>query len=82
MRKTQQLLNYLEKHEEAVLTYNSSNMILDIHSDTSYLSEPKEQIQSGGHFFLSRNTTIKANNNVILNIAHIIKHVITSETEA
>ena len=41
MRHTQQLLDYLATQEEAVLTYNASEMILAAHSDASYLSEPK-----------------------------------------
>jgi hypothetical protein len=57
-------------------------MILAIHSDASYLSEPKAQSRAGGHFFLSSDTTIPANNGAILNIAHIIKHVMSSATKA
>ncbi len=41
MLHTQQLLDYLASQEEAVLTYNTSNMILAVHSNASYLSEPK-----------------------------------------
>ncbi len=82
MLHTQQLLDYLASQEEAVLTYNASNMILAIHSDSSYLSEPKAQSCAGGHFFLSSDTTIPANNGAILNIAHIIKHVMSSATKA
>ncbi len=36
----------------------------------------------GGYFFLSSNTTVPPNNGAILNIAHIIKNVISSATEA
>ncbi len=82
MLHTQQLLDYLASQEEAVLTYNASDMILAIHSDASYLSEPKAQTCTGGHFFLSSDTTIPANNGAILNIAHIIKHVMSSATKA
>jgi hypothetical protein len=35
------LLNYAAKHPNATLRYHASNMILHIHSDASYLSEPK-----------------------------------------
>ncbi len=82
MLHTQQLLDYLASQEEAVLTYNASNMILAVHSDASYLSEPKAQSCTGGHFFLSSDTTIPANNRALLNIAHIIKHVMSSATKA
>ena len=82
MKQTLQLLDYLPTKEEDVLTYNTSDMILAVHSDVRYLSEPKLRSRAGGHFFLSSNTTIPANNGAILNIAHIITHVMTSETEA
>ncbi len=36
----------------------------------------------GGHIFLSSNTTLQPNNGAILNIAHIIKNVMSSATEA
>jgi len=80
--QTQQLLDYLSTQEEAVLTYNASDMILAVHSDASYLCEPKARSRAGGHFFLSNNSNIPPNNGAILNIAHIIKHVMTSATEA
>jgi hypothetical protein len=41
MIHTQQLLDYLASQEEAVLTYNASNVILTAYSNESYLSEPK-----------------------------------------
>jgi hypothetical protein len=41
MLHTQQLLDYLASQEEAVLTYNASDMIFAIHSNASYLGEPK-----------------------------------------
>ena len=81
MRQTLQILDYLATQEEAVLTYNASDMILAVHINASYLSDPKAQSRAGGHFFLSGNTTIPANNGAILNIAHIIKHVMKSSTE-
>ncbi len=82
MRHTQQLLDYLATQEDAVLPYNASNRILAVHSDASYLSKPKARSQAGGHFFLSSDTPIPPNNGAVLNIAHIIKHVMFSATEA
>ena len=57
-------------------------MVLAAHSDASYLSETNTQSRAGGHFFLSRNSTIPQNNGAFLNIAHIIKHLMSSATEA
>ena len=56
-------------------------MILAVHSDASYLSEPKARSRAGGHFFLSTSANVPPNNGAILNIAHIIKHVMSSATE-
>eukprot|EP00804_Cyclotella_cryptica_P025442 CCRYP_017212-RB/>CCRYP_017212-RB protein AED:0.32 eAED:0.32 QI:0/-1/0/1/-1/1/1/0/471 len=82
MTQTLQLLDYLATQEEAVLTYHASDMVLAAHSDASYLSEPQARSRAGGHFFLSSNADIPPNNGAILNIAHIIKHVMASATEA
>ena len=57
-------------------------MLLSVHSDSSYLSKPKAQSRAIGHFFLSSDSTIPQNNGAILNIAHIIKHVVSSAAEA
>ncbi len=53
-----------------------------VHSDASYLSEPQALSKAGGHFFLSNETTTLTNNGAVLNKAHIIKHIMTSTTEA
>ena len=82
MKQTQQLLDYILTQEEAILTYRRSDMKLAVHSNTIYLSYPNSQSQGGGHFFLSNETTIPQNSGAILNIAHILKHVMTSATEA
>jgi hypothetical protein len=82
IQQTLQLLDYLATQEEAVLSYHTSNMVLAVHSDASYLSEPKARSRAGGHFVLSSDTTIPPNNGAELNIAHIIKNVMSSATEA
>eukprot|EP00804_Cyclotella_cryptica_P009773 CCRYP_013228-RA/>CCRYP_013228-RA protein AED:0.39 eAED:0.39 QI:0/0/0/1/0/0/2/0/234 len=82
MKQTRQLLDYLASQDDDVLTYNASEMILGVHIDASYLSEPNARSCAGGHFFLSTNASIPPNNGAILNIDHIIKHVMASTTEA
>jgi hypothetical protein len=82
MEQTLQLLDYIATQEEAVLTYSTSDMKLAVHSDASYLSEPQARSRAGGHFFLSNEATIPANSGAVLNIAHIIKHGMTSATKA
>jgi hypothetical protein len=73
LAQTQQLLDYLATQEDAVLTYHRSDMILAAHSHASYLSEPQAHSCTGSHF---------PNNGAILNNATIIKHVMSSFTEA
>ena len=83
MKQTQQLLDYIATQEDAIIIYSRrSDMKLAVHSDASYLSESKARSRAGGHFFLSNEETIPQNNGAILNISHIIKHVMTSATEA
>jgi hypothetical protein len=57
-------------------------MVVAVHSDASYLSEQNARSRAGGHFFMSSDSTIPQNNGAVLNIAHIIKHVMSSATEA
>ena len=39
LEEVKQLLDYCASQEEAIVTYNASDMILSVHSDASYLSE-------------------------------------------
>ena len=82
MKKIKQFLDYASTQEEAVLTYHASDMILAIHSDASYLSEAKARSRAGGHFFMSNNNDDPPNNGAVLNIAQIIRAVMTSACEA
>ena len=82
MKYTMQFLDYVATQEEATLTFSASNMKLAVHSNASYLSEPKARSRAGGHFFLSNDSLIPPNNGAILNVAHIIRHVMSSATEA
>eukprot|EP00804_Cyclotella_cryptica_P024374 CCRYP_018573-RC/>CCRYP_018573-RC protein AED:0.15 eAED:0.15 QI:0/0/0/1/0/0/2/0/392 len=81
MEQTKQLLDYIATQDDAVITYHASDMVLAVHRDASYLSEPKARSRAGGHFFLSSATATLPNNGAILNIAHIIKHVMASATK-
>ena len=82
LEQTHVLLDYLGTQEEAVLTYHRSQMVVAVHSDASYCSEPNARSRAGGHFFMSSDNTIPQNNGAVLNIAHVIKHVMSSATEA
>lgn len=82
MAQAKQLLDYVASQEEAVLTFSASEMKLAVHSDAGYLNEPNARSRAGGHFFLSNDADVPPNNGAILNISHVIKHVMSSATEA
>ena len=52
MADTKLFLDYAATHEDAVVTYQASDMVLVVHSDASYLSKPKARSWAGGHFFM------------------------------
>ena len=82
MQKCLQFLDYASSQEEAILTYRASDMKLAIHSDASYLLEPKARSRAGGHMFMAGSEEIPINNGAVLNISQIIKAVMSSAAEA
>jgi hypothetical protein len=59
-------------------------MILNIHSDASYLSEREAKSRAGGFVYLVSNidSNHKVTNDAILIISKILKHVMSSAAEA
>ena len=53
MKRVKQFLDYAASQEEAIITFNVSGMVLEIHSDSSYLSVKNACSRVGGHHFLS-----------------------------
>ena len=47
-----QLLEYLASNKEAKVCFHISDMVLNINSDASYLSETGAQSHVSGHFFM------------------------------
>ena len=82
MKKLDQFLDYAASQEQAVLTYEASYMVLAVHNDASYLSESKSRSRAGGHFFMSKDVSFPPNNEAVLNIAHIMKIIMSSAAEA
>ena len=83
LKLIQHLLNYCTTNPNAIIRYKPSNMILKIHSDALYLSEPKPRSCSGGHFYLGSKPARKYTpNGAILNTTNIIQTVVTSAAEA
>ena len=52
MAKTKQLLDYLTTHPKAMIWFCESDMIMNIHSDVSYLSETDACSRACGYFFM------------------------------
>jgi len=75
-------LNYCATHPDATIRYQASDMILKIHSDTSFLSESQARSRVGGYFFLGNKDDTSTNNRAIYVIAKIIKNVVASVSEA
>jgi hypothetical protein len=88
-RAAAQLLDYAgATHPDTILQYTASDMILHVHSDASYLSEPNARSRAGGLFFLS---TIPSDdvaaaspplNGAIHITSSIMRNVLASATEA
>ena len=84
------LLNYAHSNPNAVIRYFSSDMVLHIHSDGSYLSEPKSRSRAGGHYFLSDHSaspnkppiSTPTPNGPLYSLSRIIKNVMGSAAEA
>ena len=75
-------MDYCATHPDAVVRFMASDMILALHSDASYLSEPGAKSRAGGHFYLKNKTDRDTNNGAVLALSKIIKHVMTSASEA
>ena len=52
MTNIKQLLDYCSTYPDAKIRFRASDMILNIHSDASYLCGPRERSRVAGYFFL------------------------------
>jgi hypothetical protein len=84
-QRTDQLLDYLATHPDAVIRYYGSDMILQVHSDASYFNEPDGRSTAGGHYFLGNlpvdNQPIFLNG-AIYALCTVLKHIAASAAEA
>jgi hypothetical protein len=82
--KVIKLLNYCTTHPETKIHYHESDMILNIHSDASYVSEREAKSRAGGFFDMGNNadTANTLTNGAILIIRTVLKHVMSSAVEA
>jgi hypothetical protein len=80
---TNQMLDYLATHPDTTIRYHSSDMILHIHSDASYLSVSNARSRVGGLFFFGNKFPEQDTlNGSILNVAAVIKNVVASAAES
>jgi hypothetical protein len=85
MKRVNHFFNYMWTHPDAKIRYSASDMILNVHSDASYLSAPKARSRAGGYFFLGSlahdGDPIKLNGAIHVQCT-IIKLVAASAAEA
>ena len=81
--KVEHFLTYDASHPNATIKFYKSDMILKIHSDTSYLSERQGRSCAGGNFYLgNREDTPDPPNGPILNTTGILANVMSAASEA
>ncbi len=85
MEKAKQLLDYLATYPNATIRFRASDMIMNVHSDASYLSESDARSRACGHFFMG--WTPKDGNHIQLNgafftLCAILHFVVASAAEA
>jgi hypothetical protein len=79
------LLDYCSTKPDAAIRYYTSDMQLKIHSDASYLSEPRAKSCIGGYFFLgnSKHSQFPSlSNGPLLCHSNVLKHVVSSVAKA
>jgi len=85
VRKMKWLMDYLATHPDATIRYRASDMILNVHSDASYLSERGARSRAAGYFFLGWAPTdgkpIRLNGAITV-VSAILRCVAASAAEA
>jgi hypothetical protein len=85
MVKAKQLLDYLATNPDATIWFRSCDMIMNVHSDASYLSEADARSRACEHFFMG--WTAKDGNPIKLNgafftLCAILRFVVASAAKA
>ena len=85
LEKAYQVLDYLATHPNVVVRFQASDMVMNIHLDASYLSEPKARSRACDHFFMG--ALLKDGEPIKLNCAFhtlcsILRFVVASAVEA
>ena len=80
--EVKQFLDYCHTHPNTGVRFVASDMLLAMHLDASYLSKPEAKSRAAGHFYLTKRNDEAFNNGAIMTLSKIIKHVMTSASEA
>jgi len=84
-KRIKQLLDYLATLPNAKVKFYASKMILNVHSDASYLSEPRAKSRVAGVYFMGDvpedGKPILLNGNIFI-VCSILKFVVASAAEA
>ena len=76
------LLDYLATHPNAAIRYHASDMILAFDTDASYLSEMDGKSRASAYYYMTQKGNRSFNNGAIDILSTIIKHVMSSASEA
>jgi hypothetical protein len=80
-----QLLDYLASNQDAKVRFHASEMVMNIHSDASYLSESGARSRACGHFFMGwipKNGEPIKLNGAFYTTSSIMRFVVASAAEA
>ena len=77
-----QFLDSCATHPTSTIRYHASDMVLKLHSDSSYLNALGARSCQGGHFYLGNKSGPDILNGAILHLAAIMKMVLSSAAEA
>ena len=84
-KQIKQLLDYLATLPNAKIKFYASKMILNVHSDASYLSEPRAKSRVAGVYFMGDvpedGKPILLNGNIFI-VCSMLKFVVASAAEA
>ena len=76
------LLDYLATHPNTAIRDYSSDMILAFNTDASYLSEVNAKSRAAAYYYMTRKGNRAFTNGAIDVLSTIIKHVMSSTSEA
>ena len=85
LQKVEKFLDYMATNPNATIRYHASDMVLQAHSNASYLSAPQARSRAAGHIFLGsipKNGEPLFLNGAILALSTILKSIVASAAEA